>query len=63
MTPQVDHGLCIGCGNCETLCPDVFSVHNDGLSHVTKEADCNAAGCCEEAAEECPVGAITLVDE
>ncbi|MDP2210899.1 MAG: ferredoxin [Candidatus Aquicultor sp.] len=63
MIPKVDPGLCIGCGNCELLCPRVFTVHNDGISYVIKDSDCEEEGCCEEAAEECPAGAIKLTDE
>lgn len=66
MRPVVDESLCIGCGTCEEICPDVFEVGDDGFSHVIA-ADpaqaCADAGCCEEAAEECPVDAISLVDE
>jgi ferredoxin len=66
MRPVVDESLCIGCGTCEEICPDVFEVGDDGFSHVIAigpEATCAAAGCCEEAAEECPVSAISLVDD
>lgn len=65
MRPVVDETLCIGCGSCEEICPDVFEVGDDGLSHViaaAPEATCADAGCCEEAAEECPVDAISLID-
>ena len=34
MRPVVDESLCIGCGTCEELCPDVFEVGDDGFSHV-----------------------------
>ena len=43
----------------------MFQVGDDGFSHVIAadpEAACAAAGCCEEAAEECPVDAISLID-
>lgn len=65
MRPVVDEDLCIGCGSCEEICPDVFEVGDDGISHVIAvdpEAMCAQAGCCEEAAEECPVDAISLID-
>jgi ferredoxin len=66
MRPVVDQDLCIGCGSCEDICPDVFEVDGDGFSHVIAEdpaAACADAGCCEEAAEECPVEAISLVED
>ena len=66
MRPVVDESLCIGCGSCEEICADVFEVGDDGFSHVIAAdpvAACEKAGCCEEAAEECPVDAISLVED
>lgn len=55
--PVVNEDLCIGCGTCEALCPGVFKIE-EGKSHVVSEdcGDCN----CQEAAESCPVSAITV---
>jgi ferredoxin len=50
--PKVDPDLCTGCGICEDICPDVFEVADDGLSHVIDPNACEDAGCCEEAADE-----------
>lgn len=59
--PQVDEDLCTGCGLCEQICPEVFELGNDGVAYVKEDApDCEDAGCCEEAAESCPVEAITI---
>ena len=54
----VDEELCTGCGICESICPEVFEVGDDGKSHVI--GDCSNVECCEEAAENCPEGAISL---
>ena len=62
MRPIVDEDLCIGCGRCEETCPGVFEVGDDGFSHVVGPDRCTEAGCCEDAADECPVDAISLVD-
>lgn len=59
-TPKVDPDLCTGCGICEDICPDVFEVGDDGLSHVIDASACDDDDCCEEAADECPEGAITI---
>ena len=61
--PKVDPDLCTGCGICEDICPDVFEIGDDGLSHVIDPNACEDAGCCGEAADECPEGAITIEQE
>ncbi|HBN10116.1 MAG TPA: ferredoxin [Cyanobacteria bacterium UBA8530] len=60
MKAIVDLNLCIGCGACEGICPQVFRMESDGLAHVIEGADCDAAGCCPDAAESCPVAAIAV---
>jgi ferredoxin len=60
MRPTVDEDLCIGCGRCEETCPAVFRLGDDGVSHVIGSDRCAEAGCCEDAADECPVDAISL---
>jgi len=41
----------------------VFELGDDGIAHVIAPDGCADAGCCEEAAEECPAEAISLVDD
>lgn len=54
---KVNAEVCIGCGTCESLCPQVFKIEN-GKSTVISEdcGDCN----CQEIVDSCPVSAITL---
>lgn len=55
--PKVDKDLCIGCGLCVSLCPDVFQLREDGKSEVKNPSgECNL----EEVVESCPVAAITV---
>lgn len=58
--PKVDPELCIGCGLCADICPQVFQLGDDDKAHVVEGANCEAAGCCQEAAESCPTSAISL---
>ncbi len=61
MKPRVDHDLCIGCGNCEDVCPELFRLMDDGLAHVIVDtADERDYGCAREAADACPVDAISF---
>ena len=60
MNPQVDHGLCIGCGLCADLAPDVFELNDDALSVVVGEVTAENEAAVRNAAASCPVEAISL---
>lgn len=61
MKAVVDQDLCIGCGNCEDECPEVFALGDDGFSHpVVETVSAELYGCVRDAAEACPVGAISI---
>lgn len=54
---KVNEELCIGCGTCESLCPEVFKVE-DGKSHVISD---NCDNCdCQNVIDSCPVSAISM---
>ena len=57
--PKIDLDLCIACGICSQVCPEVFDVGPDGKSVVKPDADLNAT-CIQDAIDQCPVGAISL---
>jgi ferredoxin len=57
-TPVVDFDLCIGCGSCVELCPEVFELRDD-KAWVIGPDKCNTCDC-EEAMNVCPTEAIKM---
>ncbi|MDD4878798.1 MAG: ferredoxin [Candidatus Nanoarchaeia archaeon] len=49
---------CIGCGNCQAVCPKTF-VLKDGKSTLKKKI-IDKITCEKEAAEQCPVKVIVI---
>ena len=61
MKAHVDHDTCIGCGVCPSVCPEVFEMRDDGLSHVIVDTiPAGAEDAAKDAEESCPVDAITV---
>lgn len=62
-TLTIDEELCIGCGTCVEICPEVFELNEQ----IEKAFVKNQEGCsqcdCEEAINSCPVGAISWQEE
>lgn len=60
MKVKIEEG-CIGCGLCESTCPNVFELSSEGLSQVISqpqnEDDENGS---KEAAMSCPVSVIKI---
>jgi ferredoxin len=52
---KIDKSICIGCGTCASICPEVFEMKGDKAS-VKAEKD---LPCVDEAIDSCPVGAIS----
>ena len=58
MRAYVDKELCIGCGLCTNIAPDVFAMNADGKAEaVSDTTDANAESV-KQAVEGCPVAAI-----
>jgi len=55
--PAVDESLCIGCGHCAEVCPQVFEIINE-KSNVVGSDKCTRCNC-QEAIDTCPVQAIS----
>lgn len=61
MKAIVDRETCIGCGLCESTCPDLFVMDDEEKAKViVAEIAKQAEECAKQAAEECPVTAITV---
>ena len=60
MKATVDHDLCIGCGLCEEICPEVFKMNEDNLADAIAEVTPDNQAKAEEARDSCPVEAITI---
>lgn len=60
MKASVDANLCVGCGLCVEICPDVFKM--DGALAVVLDSPRTpqAEADCREAKDQCPVCAISV---
>jgi ferredoxin len=56
MAVKVNKEACIGCGSCAAICPGTFEI-KDGKAVVKKQ---QKLPCEKEAAESCPVNAISV---
>lgn len=61
MKAQVNDEACIGCGLCVETCPAVYEMNDDDIAVVKgNSVPGDAEDDCREAAESCPVDAITI---
>jgi ferredoxin len=60
MKATVDQDLCVGCGLCADTCPQVFVMEGDLAATIADDVPAAAADACRDAADACPVDAITI---
>jgi len=63
MKVRIDKELCTGCGTCVEICPEVFELQDDlALNKLggNKDIPEELQHACENAADSCPVAAITI---
>ncbi len=61
MKAKVNKDICIGCGACQAIVPDVFELEDDGLAVCKiEEIDENKKEDVMDAADSCPTSAIEV---
>ena len=58
MSIKVDAETCVGCGLCESNCPEVFMMEDDNLAHVIAQS-CDQHDL-KDVASQCPVESIKV---
>lgn len=58
MKLRVNKDVCLGCGACQAICPDVFQIDEDGLAVAISEPNEKNMEDAMDAKEGCPVSAI-----
>lgn len=64
MKAKVIENICIGCGACQAVAPEVFEINDNGVSECTKtlipEEEYENV---REAQQNCPTNAIDIEEE
>lgn len=59
MRAKVHKDVCIGCGLCASICPEVFRIDDDEKAVVVAETTVATYDEVQEAMASCPVAAIS----
>jgi len=63
MKALVDASICVGCGLCTNICPEVFVMDGDIAIVKGDMVPAEAMASCKDATASCPVTAITMQDK
>lgn len=61
MKTYVDKELCIGCGLCESSCPEIYEMKDNIAAVKVDVVPENQIECMKQMVKDCPVDAIKLV--
>lgn len=60
---RIDKDACIGCGLCNSICPEVFDWDDDGkMKTIVDEIPAGLEELVEESVVSCPTAAIIVED-
>lgn len=62
MKTEVNQELCIACGLCVGMCPEIFELDDTGKANVVRQPDTTEEELTREAATSCPVDAIAITE-
>ncbi len=60
MKVEIDREGCIACGLCVSICPDVFTIADDGLAEAIANPEQRYESAVKESADSCPVNVIKV---
>jgi len=63
MKAKIDEDLCTACEECVETCPEVFEMGDDVVKVKVATVPAGAEDTCREAAENCPVECIEIIEE
>ena len=63
MHAEVNADMCTGCGLCVDICPEVFELKGDAAVATEDAVPEDNEETCQEAAESCPVEAISITED
>ena len=63
MRATVDKSLCMGCGVCPDICPEVFELDGDQAVAKVDTVPAGTKDACRDAAKQCPTEAIKIDED
>lgn len=63
MKTSIDPDICIGCGLCPSIAPEVYEMGDDDKAHpINEKVPEGQESAAQEAADSCPVSAIAIME-